>query len=609
MTQAVPALAPAALFAVAPQALGGVRLRGSAGPRRDAWLAALRALLPADLPWRRLPTHIADERLLGGLDLSATLAAGRPVAQRGLLAQADGGIVVVAMAERIGAGLAARLAAVLDRREVQGQRDGLAFTSAARVALVALDEGIDADEAVPAALADRLGLHIDLDGASAIAEAGPWSAEQVAAARTRLAAVRCDDAMLEALVGAAAAFGVASARAPWFALVAARCSAALAGRDAVNADDCSLALQWVVAPRATQLPVEAPAAPAAQAPDEAPAPSAAPEDARKSQSASERHPDAEEAPAADTESLDERLVAAVRAALPAGLLALLQGGPMRDRRTGSAGRAGALASSRQRGRPVGARRGEPRDGARLDLMETLRAAAPWQRLRRAASSSDAGNAGAVVTPTPAMPGGTQRVRVHREDLHVTRYQQRRATTTLFVLDASGSAALHRLAEAKGAVEQLLADCYARRDQVAVLGFRGSGAQLLLPPTRSLVRARRSLAGLPGGGGTPLAAGLDAARALVENVRRAGATPLVVVLTDGRANIARDGRPGRERAQAEALQAARALAALSCACLLVDTSPQPAPAAQQIAGAMHARYLALPHGAAQAVSNAVRSVRR
>ena len=593
MSAAAPSLVAAALLAVAPQALGGVRLRSAAGPRRDAWLAALRAALPPTMPWRRLPAHIADERLLGGLDLTATLAAGRPVVQPGLLVQADGGVVVAAMAERMSAGLAARLAAVLDRAEVQTERDGMALGHPARLALVALDEGIDAEEALPAALADRLGLQVDLD-APARASEPSWSVAQIAAARHLLPSVRCDDALLEALVGAAAAFGVASSRAPWFALCAARCAAALAGRDAVTADDCALAVQWVIAPRATQLP---------PAPDEAAPPPQTEQEAKTpadggTPSAQGAEPDP--APQEQTEALtdqatlDERLIETARAALPAGLLALLQAGPLRDRRSAAAGRAGTLSASRLRGRPVGARRGEPRDGTRLNLIETLRAAAPWQRLRRA--QHDGAGAAACV-------------QVRREDLHITRYVQRRATTTLFVIDASGSAALHRLAEAKGAVEQLLADCYARRDQVAVLAFRGTGAQLLLPPTRSLVRARRSLAGLPGGGGTPLAAGLDAARALVESVRRSGATPLLVLLTDGRANIARDGLPGRERAQADAMQAARALAAQSCACLLVDTSPQPAAQALQLALAMNARYLALPHAAADVVSKAVRAQRR
>lgn len=582
---AAPALTAAALLAVDPRGLGGVRLKSAAGPRRDAWLAALRALLPVETPWLRLPLHIADERLLGGLDLAATLSSGRPVAQNGLLAQADGGFVLAAMAERLSSGTAARLAQVLDRGEVRAQREGMTLDSPARVALIALDEGID-DEALPAALADRLALHLDLD-APGPDDCPPVTAADVAAARARLPSVRCADEVLEALLAAAAAFGIASMRAGWLALRAARAAAALAGRSEVGAEDARVAVQWVLAPRATQLPADESAQDTAAPPPQDP-PDAAPTDAQAAEPPPPGDTD-DERPAPDA-PLDDQLIDATRAAIPAGLLALLQGGGARERRSASAGRAGALAASKQRGRPVGARRGEPGGGARLNLMATLRAAAPWQSLRR------------LHQP------GLQRVRVARDDLHVTRYQQRRATTTLFVIDASGSAALHRLAEAKGAVESLLTDCYARRDNVAVIGFRGSGAQLLLPPTRSLLRARRSLAGLPGGGGTPLAAGLDAARNLAEAVRRGGATALLVVLTDGRANIARDGQPGRERAQADALQAARSLASLGCASLLVDTSTQPTVAAQRLAEAMNARYLALPYAAAQVVSDAVRAQR-
>src|SRR4029450_5166679 len=114
------------------------------------------------------------------------------------------------------------------------------------------------------------------------------------------------------------------------------------------------------------------------------------------------------------------------------------------------------------------------------------------------------------------------------------FRQRTRTTTIFVVDASGSSALNRLAEAKGAVELLLADCYVRRDRVALLAFRGRGADLLLPPTRSLVAAKRGLGGLPGGGGTPLAAGIEAGLALADAVGRKGETPVVILLTDGRA---------------------------------------------------------------------------
>jgi magnesium chelatase subunit D len=220
---------------------------------------------------------------------------------------------------------------------------------------------------------------------------------------------------------------------------------------------------------------------------------------------------------------------AARAAIPAGLLASLALAEAAAARAAAGGRMGARREARLRGRPAGTRPGLPRDGARLALVDTLRAAAPWQRLRGRESPQ---------------AGAHSRIALRASDFRVSRLQERAETTTVFAIDASGSAALHRLAEAKGAVELLLADCYVRRDRVAVLAFRGRVAELLLPPTRSLVRARRSLAGLPGGGGTPLAAGIDAATALADATRRRGGTPVVVLLTDGRANVALDGAGGR-----------------------------------------------------------------
>ena len=198
-----------------------------------------------------------------------------------------------------------------------------------------------------------------------------------------------------------------------------------------------------------------------------------------------------------------------------------------------------------------------------------------------------------------------RVQVRREDFHITRYQQRSATTTVFVVDASGSSALNRLAEAKGAVELLLADCYVRRDQVAVLSFRGRSAELLLPPTRSLVRAKRSLAGLPGGGGTPLASGIDAAAALGQSIARRGETPIVVLLTDGRGNVSRDGSPGRAKAAEDVELAACQYRMAGLSTLLIDTSPQPQAAAQELARTLGAAYLPLPYAGSAALPFAPR----
>jgi magnesium chelatase subunit D len=219
-----------------------------------------------------------------------------------------------------------------------------------------------------------------------------------------------------------------------------------------------------------------------------------------------------------------------------------------------------------------------------------------------APTQAATQAGVAARQAPA-----PRLSLRMDDLRVVRRAQHRRSTTLFLIDASGSAALHRLAEAKGAVELLLAESYVRRDEVAVIAFRGQRAEVLLPPTRSLVRAKRALAGLPGGGGTPIAAALDAADALVEQVQRRGVTPSVVLLTDGRANVARDPAAGRAQAETDALAAARRLAARGARCLLIDTSPRPAEAAARLAAAMRARYLPLPHVRADLLSAAVRQL--
>jgi magnesium chelatase subunit D len=201
------------------------------------------------------------------------------------------------------------------------------------------------------------------------------------------------------------------------------------------------------------------------------------------------------------------------------------------------------------------------------------------------------------------------LQIKPEDFRIVRYRQRRGATTVFVLDASGSSAMQRLAEVKGAIELLLADCYIRRDSVALVAFRGRGAEIVLPPTRSTARARRALAGLPAGGGTPIANGLDVALALADQIQHKGQTPLLVLMTDGRANIARDGTPGRPQALQDAIDAGRRICAAGVAALAIDTS---APSSRTdapsllIAQAMQAIYVKLPYANAATVNEAVRA---
>ena len=588
----------AALFAVDPVGLGGVALRSPACDNRDQWLALLKSLLPTQTPLRRVPLNINDTALLGGLDLGATLQAGKPIALRGLLSQADGGVLVLAMAERMSLSSAARFGSVLDTGMVALQRDGLDTSAKASLGLVALDEGASDDEQMPAGLADRLAFRL-LMGAQDEDEEGPeWTAQEVLNARERLSQVTIDDEAVQALCAAALALGIDSLRASVFAVRVARAAAALAGSNTVEEEHTGVAARLVLAPRATRLP---PAAPPENEAQDTPAEnqeSLSKPDAPDAENKDESNADDDQEETQDEdpglpENLAELVLEAAQAAIPSGLLARLKMGQLHRAKTPTSGSAGALQKNALRGRPVGARKGEPRAGQRINVLETLRAAAPWQKLRQRQQA-----------PTD---GQIQRIVVRKEDFHVTRFRQSGQTTTVFVVDASGSSALNRLAEAKGAVELLLADCYVRRDSVAVLAFRGQTAELILPPTRSLARAKRSLAGLPGGGGTPLANAIDAAILLADQLRKKGETPIVVLLTDGKGNIARDGRPGRAQAAADALAAATEMRLRGFSTLLVDTSPQAQDAAKNLAQAMGAQYLALPYAGANSLNQAVRAV--
>ncbi len=546
----------AARLCAADPGLGGIALRGG-GELRDAVIAALRSHLPPDAPMRRVPVHVDDDRLFGGLNLVATLAQGRAVQRAGLFVEADRGVLVLAMADRLSDAVAGRIVAAMDGGDV------------GRCLVVALDDGIGPDERPPAALLERLAFRIDLHDAKPVA--AMQDGEDFGDAGTP----PTSEAVLATLVATAAALGIETARAPLFALRAARAAARCAGRDVISDEDLMLAARLVIAPRATRLPTEqpddAPPPPEPQPPD-APPPDAGDRDQ----------------PEGETRPLDDVVLEAALAALPKDVLAQIAAGGVRRGRTRASRGAGERRRSPARCRPVGVRPGVPGGGQRLSLIDTLRAAAPWQRLRRTADSAS-------------------RVLVRRDDLRIRRFETRAESVTIFVVDASGSAALSRLAEAKGAVELLLADSYVQRAQVALIAFRGSGATVLLPPTRSLARARRSLAELPGGGGTPLAAGLRAAIDVADVARARGQTPFVVLLTDGRANIAADGRAVRSVAAADASAAAAALGRAGIAAAFLDISTRPGPEGAALAAAMQARYLPLPRADAVRMHAAVRAV--
>ena len=572
------ARAALAAFAVDPAGLGGVVLHGRASPARDRWLAELRAALPNVVKMRRVPVTVGDDRLLGGLDLVATLKAGRSVLQHGLLAELDGGVAVFPMAERMPRATAQRIATVLDTGSVQIEREGMSAILPARTGVVLLDESLEPDESAPVALRDRVAFWLECDGDDrGTAAEACTTADEVALARRRLPSVVLDDASLQALTGAAAAFGVPGIRAPLFALRTARALAALDADREVGEDHLRLAAELVFAPRATRLP--APADPTGEDDDRSKEETPAP----PSTAAAPEAPGDTPVPA---DALPDRVIEATRAALPPALLAALASElAARGRQAQSAGRAGELRESLLRGRPLTPRAGLPRGGARLDLLATLRVAAPWQRLRATGAPS-------------------RRLRVEVSDLRIKRFRERSTTMTIFVVDASGSTALHRFGEAKGAVQLLLADCYVRRDEVAVVTFRGAGASLAVPPTRSLVRAKRCLDGVAGGGGTPLAAGLRSALEVALIARRRAASATIIVLSDGNANVGLNGIGGRAAAEADSLAIARQIGAAGISTLFIDTAPRPREAAARLATVMRARYLPLPYANAAAMHAAV-----
>jgi magnesium chelatase subunit D len=521
-----------AVLATDPAGVKGLWLRARASPLRDRITDAL----PTN---RRIHPNIDDTALYGGVDLSATLASGHLTRTQGILSQTTP--LILTMAERCPPGLSARLARWLDDPHT---------------CLIALDEGAEPEESLPSALTDRLGLFLDLS-ATVWSDTDPIQLEpqQIAGARARLRQTALPKSALASITTVAAAMGIASLRAPLLTLATARALAAWRNEAVASDDTIRHAAELTLAHRG-DLPGTAD-----DAQDSAPPPPDSGE-ADREQSQSDQN---DRIP-------DDILLEAIRTALPPDLLAKLAAG--KAARSAKGAGSGAVRKGNHRGRPLPSRPGTPGSGKRIDLVATLRAAAPWQPLRRRA------------------PEAT-RLEIRQSDLRLKRYQESSDRVLIFAVDASGSSAFARLAEAKGAIELLLAQAYARRDHVALIAFRGTAAELLLPPTRSLVQTKRRLASLPGGGGTPLAAGLKMAFELANQTRARGMTPTVALLTDGRGNIALDGTPNRDTAETDALRLSRALRAANIPSLVIDIATRPQAALRRMAETLDAPYLPLP----------------
>lgn len=530
------------LLAIDPQSLGGLVVRARIGPAQTALLKAAGEM---PFPSVRLHPHMTAQVLDGDIDLSATLSGGGLVLQRGLLDRPPS-LFVLPMGERIPPYMSARLSQALDAGHSH--------------ALLALDEGSEEAEALPAGLSDRAAFHVALEGI-ALADITPFSLPgDLPKLRRTARKISVAEGILEDLVVLAVSLGITSLRAPSFAVRAAQTHAALKGRDTVTNDDVTVAVALVYAHRATRLPQE-------------PEPESAPPEIQT------------ETTPKETQATipNDILLEAVTSALMPDVLADLNAG--KTRKAGGSG-SGAKRTGNRRGRPLPARQGARTSSSRVDLIATLRAAIPWQTLRK--RTNPASN-GPIFRPS---------------DLRQKRYETLSDRLLIFAVDASGSAAMSRLAEAKGAVELLLAQAYARRDHVSLISFRGRGAEVLLPPTRSLVQTKRRLAALPGGGATPLAAGLSAAVGVAKTAAQKGLTPTLVLLADGRANVALDRSADRGQAITDALQIAALISEAGIDGLVIDTSSRPERSLQQLARTMQAKYIPLPRADAKRMSTAI-----
>ncbi|MEO0371256.1 MAG: magnesium chelatase subunit D [Pseudomonadota bacterium] len=546
------ALRALSALCVDPGGLKGLTVRARPSPARQV-LEDQFAWMP--LPLRRIHPDLTDTQLFGGVNVAASLTEGRMVRDPGIAE--NPGALVLTMAERASSGLAARLGLLLDNAHDQTHEH----------ALILLDEGADPEEGAHRTLTERLAFHVDLSDVR-WSDAKPLmpAPGDLDAARARLADLRLTADQQETLITLAMAFGIDSLRAPQLAARAARSLAALDGEDMVTDDHLQEAAELVYPVRATRVPeVEAP-------------------DAVPDQAEAQQDDQGEAGEQTLTDIPQDMIIEAVRAMLPADFLTRLES-RARAKRAATGSGAGLKRVANRRGRPLPPRPRRLDGRARIDVVATLRTAAPWQMLRRQGR--------------PDAP----RLIIHPSDIRLKRYEERSDRLVIFAVDASGSAAMARMNEAKGAVELMLAQAYAKRDQVALIGFRGEGAEILLSPTRSLVQAKKQLSGLPGGGGTPLASGLQAALQMAELGRVRGSSPALAILTDGRANVGLHGVKGRAQAREDAQAMSHAVAGQGLKSVVIDTANRPGREGAELAGWLNGDYLPLPRADARMISAA------
>jgi magnesium chelatase subunit D len=583
------------------------------------------------VPFVNLPLGASEDRVLGSLDFERALKDGRKAFQPGLLASAHRGILYIDEVNLLPDHLVDVLLDVAAMGVNRVQREGLSVQHAARIALVGTmnqEEG----ELRPQLL-DRFGMMVEVRAPQdprlrteivkrrLAWEADPegfnraWSGQQAALGQQVLRAqellpkVAIAEGLLLLISELCCSQGVASLRADLVMNKASRALAALRGSNRVEPSDLAQAAMLVLPHRRRTKPFEQPGLDeqqlerfmeeaAASAADKAANPDGGNAAGRGSEGGRE-NPANQGRDSTDQDRAGDEQSSSGQAGDKI-FAASVSGPPPRIELKSSAiahgvvGRRSAAAQS-HRGREM---RAVP-DERPTDLAVT--ATLHHSLLRTGGLSSEG------------------RLEVTRADLHQKIKAGRQGSLILFVVDASGSmAALQRMEAVKGTVLALLRDAYQRRDAVGVIAFRGTEAKLLLPPTRSVDAAERQLRELPTGGRTPLAHALHLAGEVLTRESAVSRTePLLIVLSDGRANVGLEGRTAAGKRESNApprdpwqqsLECAHALAKMGFAALVLDTEVGfvRLGRAQELAAALGAQCLALDEFSADQLTLTIRS---